>query len=213
MPARLRHRLDALRFQVVPGTTGVTTSPDVLVAVSSAVRDHEVLRFDYARPGLEEDAPAPPRRVEPHHLVTSGGRWYVVAWDLDRDDWRLFRADRMTPRVPTGPRFSPREVPGGDATGYVAARFTGSTSSDRWPCTGTVILRLPAGAVLPFAGDGVVEPMDENSCRYESGSWSWIALAASLGRFDTEVEVVEPPELAAAFGRLAKRNASTAGRG
>jgi hypothetical protein len=55
--------------------------------------------------------------------------------------------------------------------------------------------------------------MDENSCRYESGSWSWIALAASLGRFDTEVEVVEPPELAAAFGRLAKRNASTAGRG
>jgi len=216
MPARLRHRLDALRFQVLPGApgaAGITTSPDVLVAASSAVRDHEVLRFDYHRPGVEGDDQAPPRRVEPHHLVASGGRWYVVAWDLDHGDWRIFRADRMTTRVPTGPRFSPRQVPGGDAAAYVAARFKGSAELDRWPCTGTVLLRLPAAAVLPFAGDGTVEPVDESSCRYESGSWSWIALAASLGRFDTEIEVVEPPELVAAFARLAERNASTAARG
>jgi len=216
MPARLRHRLDALRFQVLPGApgaAGITTSPDVLVAVSSAMRDHEVLRFDYHRPGVKGDDQAPPRRVEPHHLVASEGRWYVVAWDLEHGDWRIFRADRMTPRVPTGPRFSPREMPRGDAAAYVAARFKGSADLNRWPCTGTVILRLPAAAVRPFAGDGFVEPVDESSCRYESGSWSWIALAASLGRFDTEIEAVEPPELVAAFARLAERNASTAARG
>ena len=55
-----------------------------------------------------------PRRVEPHHLVTWGGRWYLLAWDLDREDWRTFRADRITPRIPIGPGFTPREVPGGE---------------------------------------------------------------------------------------------------
>ena len=52
----------------------------------------------------------PGRRVgcETHHLVVRGGRWYLVAWDLDRADWRTFRADRITPKVPTGPRFAPR---------------------------------------------------------------------------------------------------------
>lgn len=213
MPARLRHRLDALRFRALPGRVGdaaVETSPEVLIALSSAIRDLRVLRFDYAGAEVADDGHAPPRRVEPHDLVATGGRWYLVAWDLDHEDWRIFRADRMTPRVPTGPRFSPREIPGGDAAAYVSARFKGSDRSDRWPCTGTVILHLPAATVRPFAGDGVVEAVDENSCRYESGSWSWVALAASLNRFDAEVEVVEPPELTAAFAELARRNAATA---
>ncbi len=213
MPARLRHRLDALRFSTLPDRPGeavAATSADVLIAVSAAVRDRHVLRFDYARPGVDDDATSPPRRVEPHHLVVSGGRWYLVAWNLDRDDWRIYRVDRLTPRTPTGPRFTPREVPGGDATAFVAARFKGSERHYRWPCIGSVILHLPAAAVLPFAGDGVVEPVDQSRCRFESGSWSWIALAASLNRFDADIEVIGPPELADAFARLAERNAATA---
>jgi predicted DNA-binding transcriptional regulator YafY len=148
--------------------------------------------------------------VEPHHLVTSHGRWYLVAWDLERDDWRIFGADRITPRTPTGPRFRPREIPGGDVTEFVSARFRGSEREDRWPCIGKVILGRPAGEVLPFAGDGIVEAVDSRRCSLETGSWSWVALAAALNRFDTEIRVVGPPELTEAFAQLAKRNAATA---
>lgn len=224
MPPRLRHRVDALAFTSVPSLSGGTAqaSPDVLVALSAAVRAHEVLRFDYARelpatvagartpPAADPRHVTPPRRVEPHGLVTARGRWYLLGWDLDASDWRTFRADRITPRTPTGPRFAPREIPGGSATSLVAARFKGSTDADRWPCVGTVILDLPAHAVLPFAGHGTVEDLGPARCRLTSGSWSWVALAASLGHFDTAVEVVEPAELVDAFGALAARYSATA---
>lgn len=205
MPSRLRHRLTALDFIAIPGRIGDATpgavSPDVLVAVSSAVRAQHVLRFDYA---------GRPRRVEPHHLVVFEGRWYLVGWDLDRSDWRIYRVDRLAPRTPTGPRFSPRPIPGGNVAAYLSGRFKGSGGDDRWPCIGKVILDLPARAVLPFAGDGVVEDLGDDRCSLEVGSWSWIALAASLNRFDTAIEVVHPAELVAAFGELATRNAATA---
>jgi len=214
MPARLRHRLDAVEFSAVPRAgdgPAITVTPGVLVALSTAIRAREIVRFDYgSTPDGDGTEPMPPRRVEPHHLVTSSGRWYLLGWDLERDDWRIFRADRMSPRTPTGPRFAPREIPGGDARDYVSARFTGSETAGSWPCTGTVVLHLPARAVLPFSGDGTVEDLGHDRSRFTSGSWSWVALAASLCRFDTEIEVVGPPELTEAFARLASRNAATA---
>ena len=215
MPSRLRHRLDAVEFSTIsrPGDGAMATvSPDVLIALSSAVRAREVVRFDYTRgrSDAERGEMVPPRRVEPHHLVTSQGRWYLVAWDLELGEWRIFRADRITPRTPTGPRFAPREVPGGDAQQYVSARFKGSDRLNVWPCIGTVILHLPASAVFPFAGDGTVEVVDADRTRYTVGSWSWVALVASLGRFDTDIEVVGPSELTGAFAELAARNAATA---
>ncbi|TFB97499.1 WYL domain-containing transcriptional regulator [Cryobacterium adonitolivorans] len=216
MPSRLRHRLDALQFTALPARSGDAVTdpvfPDVLIALSAAIRAREVLRFDYAsrRPVDHTTLPIPPRRVEPHHLVTSSGRWYLVGWDLELDGWRIFRADRVAPRIPAGPRFTPREVPGGNVRDYVSARFKGSAQVNTWPCRGTVILGLPASAVLPFAGDGIVEDLGPDRCRYEVGSWSWVALAASLGRFDSTIEVVGPPELSAAFGHLAERYAATA---
>ena len=149
MPSRLRHRLDALEFTAIGARAGdaarTPVSPDVLIALSAAARAREILRFDYAggHPG------AAPRRVEPHHLVTSGGRWYLVAWDLDRDDWRIFRVDRIDPRTPAGPRFAARDVPGGDVAAFVSARFRGSDRADAWPCTGTVVLHRPAAEVVP----------------------------------------------------------------
>ena len=228
MPSRLRHRIDALQFTALRDPTrgeSVSVSPQLLLAVSTAVSSREVLRFDYDRSdnGQGEDMAGDtgrlPRRVEPHHLVTSNGRWYLAAWDLDRADWRVFRVDRITPRAATGARFEPRELPGGgDVRAFVSARFKGAETpsapggADDWPCTGTVILHLPASRVLPFAADGTVHQIAPDRCSYRSGAWSWIALAASLGRFDTRIEVVEPPELVAAFGELAARYAVTASR-
>ncbi|MGN6273938.1 MAG: helix-turn-helix transcriptional regulator [Protaetiibacter sp.] len=211
MPSHLRHRLDSLAFTTLPRlgeAPAPAVSPDVLVAVSSAVRAHEVLRFDYAsrEPG---DEPVP-RRVEPHELIASHGRWYLLAWDLEHDDWRIFRADRMTPRPPTRRRFASRPVPGGDARAFVAARFAGASEGGRWPCVGTVVVHLPADAVRPFAGDSTVERIDDMACRMTAGAWSWVALAASLSRFDAPITVERPPELTAAFGELAARAAATA---
>lgn len=154
--------------------------------------------------------------MQPHHLVTWGGRWYVVAWDLDREDWRTFRADRITPRTPRGPRFTPRELPGGDVAAFVAARFQGSNSPDGsgdpggWPCRGEVILDLPAADVSRYTRDGVVEELGPNRCRLALGSWSWPGLAAAIGSFDADIEVIGPPELKEAFAHLARRYADAA---
>lgn len=199
MPSRLRHRLDTLEVTTVarPGEAASTDVPlDVLVTLAQTIRDRVTLRFDYAE--------GSPKRVEPHHLAVSDGRWYLVAWDLDRDDWRIYRVDRIHPRIPHGAPFTPRTVPGGDVDAFVSARFKGA-DANAWPCRGTVLLHLSAREVLPFAGDGTVTAIDEHTCTLEAGSWSWGALAASFGRFEAEMEVVRPPELAEAFAVLAGR--------
>ncbi|XVS66495.1 helix-turn-helix transcriptional regulator [Actinosynnema sp. CA-299493] len=206
MPARLRHRIDTFQVTAVERASAPQVDSGVLMAISGAVHAREVLRFDYAG----GDAEAPPRRVEPHHLVTRAGRWYLVAWDLDRADWRTFRADRITPRTPTGPRFTPRALPAEDVAAFVADRFSGSAGSGGWPCLGEVILDLPAADVSPFVHDGLVEPLAPNRCRLTLGSWSWPALAATVGRFDADIEVVGPPELKHAFAHLARRCAKAA---
>lgn len=206
LPARLRHRVDAVELTALDRGGAPQADTAVLVAIGAAVRAREVLRFGYG-----DDTAAPPRRAEPHHLVTRRGRWYLVAWDLDRDGWRTFRADRITPRSPNGPRFPPRRVPGGDVAAFVAGRFRGADGPGGWPCRGEVVLALPAAAVAPFAGDGFVEELGPDRCRLTVGSWSWIGLAAALGRFDADIEVVGPDELRAAFAALSRRYAAAAG--
>ncbi|KOX19425.1 transcriptional regulator [Saccharothrix sp. NRRL B-16348] len=207
MPARLRHRIDTFQVTAVERAAAPRVDSGVLMAISAVVHAREVLRFDYATPSTTD---SPPRRVEPHHLVTRGGRWYLVAWDLDRADWRTFRADRITPRTPTGPRFAPRDLPAEDVAAFVAARFSGSDGSGGWPCLGEVILDLPAADVSPFVHDGVVEELTPNRCRLTLGSWSWPALAGAIGRFDADIEVVGPTELKDAFALLARRYAKAA---
>ena len=212
MPARLRHRLEGLNVTTIgrPGEAAPTEVPlDLLVRLANTIRDREVLRFDYDAAGTAEGSLAAPRRAEPHHLVTSHGRWYLVAWDLDRDDWRTYSAHRIHPRVPNGPRFTPRTVPGGDVQQFVSGRFKGS-DVNAWACRGTVTLHLPATEVLPFAGDGTVVAIDESRCSLEIGSWSWGSLAASFGRFEVAMEDVSPPELVEAFAVLAERYRITA---
>ncbi|GLY92867.1 WYL domain-containing protein [Actinoplanes sp. NBRC 103695] len=194
MPSRLRHRIDALEVTAVG--RGDEADSAVLVAIGAAVRAREVLRFDY---GDQR------RKAEPHHLVARSGRWYLVAWDLDRGDWRTFRADRIRPVTPNGPRFTPREVPGGDVATFVTERFRGEL------CVGEVFIGRAAAEVAPFAGNAVVEDAGPDRCRAVLSSWSWIGLAASLGRFDAEVEVAGPPELREACATLARRYGRASG--
>lgn len=213
MPARLRHRMDTLRITAVAPASDrsqAEVGTEVLTVIAAAVAAREVLRFDYASP--PDAVERPPRRVQPHHLVTWAGRWYLVAWDLDRDDWRTFRADRIAPRTPTGPRFTPRELPADDVATFVTSRFRGSDGTGDWPCRGAVILYRPATEVAPFLQDGVVESLGPDRCRVVLGSWSWPALASGLGRFDADIEVIGPPELTAAFAHLARRYTDAANR-
>ncbi|RJQ80347.1 WYL domain-containing protein [Pseudonocardiaceae bacterium YIM PH 21723] len=198
LPSRLRHRVDALEISAA-GRADLQVGTDVLLTLSAAIRAGEELRFDYDSPG------SGPRRVQPHHLVSRNGRWYLVGWSPEREAWRTYRVDRMTPRIPNGPRFLPREVPGGDVAVFLSAQFKGSEGADTWPCRGEVILDLPATDVAPFAGDDVVEDLGDGRTRLTTGSWSWAALAASLARFDTEIEVITPPELRTAFADLSRR--------
>ncbi|MEV8373084.1 YafY family protein [Kribbella sp. NPDC056861] len=205
MPSRLRHRINALQITAVEQPTTQPDAPvygDVLLTISAAIQAQESLRFDYG-PGTTDQRP---RRAEPHHVITWNGRWYLVAWDLDREDWRTFRADRITLRTPNGPRFTPRAVPGGDVATYVTSIFRGSAdASGNWPCQGTVILDLPAASVALYTRDGLVEALTPDRCRLTLGSWSWPSLAAAIARFDAEIEVVSPVELTDAFVHLAER--------
>ncbi|WP_460308037.1 helix-turn-helix transcriptional regulator [Actinocorallia aurea] len=209
MPSRLRHRVDAVPVVPVrPPGPEPQVDAGVLVALGAAVRDRETLRFDYPSADPDAKGTGRPRRTEPHHLVAWKGRWYLLAWDLDRADWRTFRADRIGLRTPNGPRFGPRPLPADDVASFVTARFRGSDGTVDWPCRGEVVLDLPASAVAAHAADGLVEELGPGRCRLHAGSWSWAALAAALGRFDTDIEVVGPPELKDAFARLARRYAA-----
>lgn len=215
MPSRLRHRIDALEITAVESAArgdGPQADTEVLLALSAAIRSAEEVRFDYRSPARPDDAdPRPPRRVQPHHIVVRSGRWYLIGWDPQRGDWRIHRLDRMALRTPNGPRFTPRQVPGGDVVAFLSARFKGSSSANTWPCQGEVILNLPAARVAPFAADGVVEQLGPDRTRLRAGSWSWGALAATLARFDAEIEVIGPNTLRQAFAELARRAERAAG--
>lgn len=207
LPARLRHRIDAMDVTATPSRGSTAVTPEVLLAVSGAVHRHEVLRFRYASTpdAGADDATSMPRRAEPHHLALVKGRWYLVAWDLGREEWRTFRLDRLTPLMATGRSFTPRERPSGDVETFLASRFRGATHDAAWPCIGSATVALSVRDVEPYTGDGTARMLGDTSTRVTLGSWSWTGLAASLGRFDADITDVEPEALRDAFAVLARR--------
>ena len=209
MPARLRSAAEALQVTAVSRgdrSARPTVAADALLVVGSAVRAREVLRFDYAG-GTEPSTEGPPRRAEAHHLVTWGGRWYLVGFDLERNDWRTYRVDRMTPKTPAGPRFAPRELPGRDVAAFVAERF-GSIASTL-PARGEAFIDRSAEEIARWAGrDAVVVPVSPQRCRVLASAWSWEALAATFTMFGAPLRIIGPPELVEATHRLAERVAA-----
>ena len=119
LPHRLRRRVSALHSSVSSmrrAADDAVVDPEALSVLAAACRDREDVRFDYQRRDGEDSR----RLVEPHQLVTAGRRWYLVAWDQRRRDWRTFRLDRLREPRLAGVRFTPREIPGGDAASFVA---------------------------------------------------------------------------------------------
>ncbi len=203
LPPRLRHRVSAVAEYTVPippDSPAPAFDPVVLTALASACRDHERLRFDYR----SHDGTSIIRSVEPHRLVTWGRRWYLVAWDTERGDWRTFRVDRIEPRTPAGTRFTPRELPeGGDVAAYVAR----GVSSAGFRFQARVTVHAPAAVVAARINPavGVVEAIDDQSCVLATGADSVETVAVYLGLLDADFTVREPPELVARLRMLADR--------
>jgi predicted DNA-binding transcriptional regulator YafY len=190
LPSRLRYQVDTLGSAMVTvPTLGPTVDPSTLTAIAAAVRDHLRLRFDY----LAHDGSASVRDVEPYRLVQNGRRWYLFAWDTGRSDWRSFRVDRLSVRVPGGPRFGPRPLPAEDLGSYLAMGMT--TNPYRWQAVLTMhgSAREVADEVPPTIG--VVEPVDERTCTLRIGSDSLDQLAVWVAAFGFEFDIHEPPEL------------------
>jgi predicted DNA-binding transcriptional regulator YafY len=208
LPSRLRRRVSAVQAYTVtvgPDRPGPQVSAEVLGTITAACRDHERLRFVYR----SHDSAQSRRDVEPYRLVNWGRRWYLVAWDTDRRDWRTFRVDRVEPLVPTGPRFVPRELPDTDLAGYVSR----GVSAAAWRYRARVTVHAPAEVVaqrLPTAV-GPVEAIDEHNCVIDTGSDNVELLAVWLGALGADFTVTDAPELAAHLRELAGRYQRAAG--
>ncbi|WP_113700290.1 helix-turn-helix transcriptional regulator [Nonomuraea lactucae] len=190
LPSRLRRQVATLNSAVVTmPALGPTVDASLLAAVAASVRDRERLRFDY----VAHDGSSGVRDVEPYRLVTSGRRWYLFGWDTARSDWRTFRADRMSLRVPAGPRFTPRPLPADDLAHYLTVATT--TSPHRYQAVLTMYgsAREVADEVPPTLG--TVEPVDDGRCTLRIGSDSLDQLAVWVAAFGFEFDVREPPEL------------------
>lgn len=204
LPHRLRRRVTALATYAV-NVPADSPSPQVdaelLSTLAACCRDTERLRFDYQTHAGECSR----REVEPHRLITWDRRWYLLAWDLDRSDWRTFRIDRITPRVPTGPRFTPRPLPAEDVAAYVS----GNASAAAWRHNATVVVHAPASAIaerIPAAA-GTVEPRDEGSCIFRTGADSLDTIVVHLSLLGVDFEVSDPPELVERIRELGERYA------
>jgi predicted DNA-binding transcriptional regulator YafY len=200
LPPRLGRRVAALQAVVVTtGAAGPVVDARTLTTIAGACRDHEMLRFRYRDRAGTTSA----RTVEPHRLVHTGRRWYLVAWDSGRKDWRTFRVDRMERRlIGVGVRFVPREPPARDLAAYVSQ---GGWSAAR--CRARVKLFVAAEVVaerLP-ACVGLIEPIDQHTCFFDTGASTFESLAIHLALLGVDFEVTGPAELVEGVSRLAER--------
>ena len=142
------------------------------------------------------------RRVEPHRLVSLGRRWYLVGFDLDRDDWRTYRVDRISELVPTGHRNTPRETP--DAGALVSEGVAVRVFETRT----RVLVHAPSQDVAMFIGPtvGVVEqsaPGADTCVVTIGGDPDWVA--RYLAGLPVDFEVLDPPEVRDELRALAER--------
>ncbi|MFC8669997.1 helix-turn-helix transcriptional regulator [Streptomyces sp. NPDC057199] len=196
LPHRLRRRVGALNAFTVPMLRGPQPSavdPAVLTDLAAACRDSERLRFEYR----DHSGSSTRRTVEPHRLVCTERRWYLVAWDVDRDDWRTFRADRVTPKPPHGPRFTPRQPPADDLAAYVSK----GVSVRAYATHAVVRLLVPkeeaAQRISPSAG--TLEAESDVSCILRTGAASLDVMVIHVMLTGVEFEVLEPVELVEAI--------------
>jgi predicted DNA-binding transcriptional regulator YafY len=208
LPSRLRHRVSTLQAATTPlvGGDGASIAPETLTVMASSIAGQERLRFAYrAKDGTESR-----RQTEPYRLVSTGQRWYLVAYDLGRADWRTFRVDRVSEPFATGARFAPRELPTGSAAEYLRQSIRRRQETYEFE----VAFAAPAEVVaqrLP-AWVGVPEPADGGGCRLRAtsdGPADW--LAVRLLMLDLDFTVREPRELVDRVRTLGARLLRAAG--
>ena len=194
MPPRLRRRVDAIRAMTIAGgwngEPGPAVDTGVLTTIALACRDSERLRFAYTA----ADARRTERYVEPHRLVSLGRRWYFVAYDLTRHDWRSFRVDRVTDPVGDRSRFLPRDLPAADAAEFVRSGMDNLPNLYRVE----VLVDASADTIRERIGRWcTVEELDSGRCRVRitADSLDWPTMA--LGVVDADFRILHPPELVA----------------
>lgn len=206
LPKRLARRVDAVQSFTVrvaqKDQRGKQTALDgaALGVMTAAARDREVVRFAYS----DHAGAATERRAEPYRVVNWGRRWYLVAFDVDRDDWRTFRVDRISELRSVGHRYALRPLPAEDVAAWVAAK----TKSVMQPFRASVIVDAPFEQVSSRMGgwaEGGVEALPDGRCRLTMGSRSPGDLAIWLGFLDADFTVDGSPELAEAVRILGTR--------
>jgi predicted DNA-binding transcriptional regulator YafY len=200
LPAHLRRRVQALGSATIsPPVGGPTVDPQHLTVIAAACRDTECVRFAYR----SRDGTHSRREVEPHALVNLGYRWYLVAWDRRREDWRSFRVDRLARPASTGVRFTARGLPAKDAGAFVKESIIGAPHRFE----ARVTLRAAADEIASRvpAYWGTIQPIDARTCEYRTGDddLGWLALRVAM--LGVEFEVHEPPALVEHLRALAKR--------
>jgi len=202
LPSRLRHRVSTLQAATTPLTSGdgASIAPETLTVMASSVAGQERLRFAY-RSG---DGTPSRRLTEPYRLVSTGRRWYLVAYDLDREDWRTFRVDRVAEPFATGARFTPRELPTGNAAEFLRQSMYGRQETYTFDVAFAAPAEFVAARVPAWVG--APEPIDEHSCRLRapsSDSLDWLAVRIAM--VDCDFTVREPRELADYMRKLGAR--------
>ncbi|GAA1197103.1 helix-turn-helix transcriptional regulator [Prauserella alba] len=203
MPPRLRSEVRAVHTATdTLVSPGAEVDPDVLLTLARACRDTVRARFDYTT--MRGDAAT--RTVEPVRMVATSHRWYLMAWDVDRDDWRTFRLDRMHDVTATTWRFRPRDHP--DPVAYVQE----SVTSSPYRHTARVLVHAEAEQVAAYVPPQAarVTPEAEGRCLLVSGGDDLDLIALHLGRLPFDSEILGPPELREAADRLARRLAGMA---
>ncbi|MFC0678513.1 helix-turn-helix transcriptional regulator [Lysobacter korlensis] len=187
LPSGLRQRVNALAVTVQPlrplyGSPNPPVSAELLGQLALACRDHERIRFGYVSGSGDETR----RLVEPHALVSSDRAWFLVCWDVHRNDWRTFRADRMSDLFLTRAHFTPRELPAEDAAEFVAAAAT----SVPLPRNAEVVMRMPIGEMRAHFGPWArgAEPVGTDRTRWPIGGRSNEELLSALAWVPAGVE-------------------------
>ncbi|MDY7229335.1 helix-turn-helix transcriptional regulator [Hyalangium rubrum] len=207
LPKRLRRRVSALNaVSVRLGDAGPSFDAELLAVMANACRDSELLRFEYS----SREGSASERLVEPYRLVHTRSRWYLLAYDLEREAWRTFRVDRIGAKPSTGRRFKPRPLPSEDVAAYVSQSV--STDAYRFRARATVYASAQVVSAQLSGVAGRIEALDQDRCMVHTGGETLEALAFHLGFMGFDFEVHEPKELVDHLRRLAERFARAAQR-
>ncbi|MGR0159565.1 helix-turn-helix transcriptional regulator [Paenarthrobacter nitroguajacolicus] len=206
LPSRLRPKFAMLKAAVttLPSNAG-TVDPQQLTVVSSAISDRRQISFDY----VKSDGESARRLVEPYRLVDTGRRWYLVAWDVEREDWRTFRADRLASLPSERKRYVPRPLPAEDLAAYVQQSIT------RSPYRFDVVVRLRAPlaevAAVVNSQYATLTADGPGATILRSGWDNLGAPAAYLAAMDLDFEILEPVEFKSYAMELAQRLKAAAG--